>query len=402
MKKIRSWLITAVAVAGLVACGGGDPYVPGSGSTAGAPTTKGTFTSVVSFGDSLSDVGTYKPAASLAGDGTPPYFGGKFTTNATTDVISLADDARLWVEDVAGTLGLFITQAEMGFAGSSVKCPAAAVPGLATSCTAYGQGGARVTDPNGIGKSSGALTVPVQTQIANHLAAFGGFSANDLVFVWAGANDVFVQFGAFATEAARIQAEAAAGRLTPEQANGLLLEAQLEAMGGMKQAALELGGYVKDEILAKGGVYVAVLNLPDIAGTPFGLSLPASIRPVLTALSENFNLWLRESLTGQPVQLVDMFAIYRKILADPVAFGFTNVTAPACDATLIQAVTAGAVTDGSSLFCNATPGAPYNTITNSADIQSWLFADSVHPTSGGHAAISTQVLTQLRSFGWIN
>ena len=39
------------------------------------------------------------------------------------------------------------------------------------------------------------------------------------------------------------------------------------------------------------------------ADTPFGNSLPATARPVLTALSQTFNLWLRDSLTDQPVQI---------------------------------------------------------------------------------------------------
>ena len=153
----------------LVACGGSDE---------GPPTTKGTFTAVVSFGDSLSDVGTYAPATSLAGNGAPPYFGGKFTTNGATSTI--------WVENLAGTLGLVVTPAEVGFNGASVKCPAASVPSQASSCTAYGQGGARITNPSGIGHNadgSGALTVPVVQQFANHLARFSRFTAGDLLMV---------------------------------------------------------------------------------------------------------------------------------------------------------------------------------------------------------------------------
>ena len=46
----------------------------------------------------------------------------------------------------------------------------------------------------------------------------------------------------------------------------------------------------------------------------------------------------------------------------------------------------GAVTDGTSLFCNATPGVPYNGLRAGADVDTWLFADSVHPTTGGHKA----------------
>ena len=62
---------------------------------------------------------------------------------------------------------------------------------------------------------------------------------------------------------------------------------------------------------------------------------------------------------------------------------------------------AGAVTDGSSLFCNATPGAPYNGLRTGADVTTWQFADSVHPTTGGHKLISDTFAAQLRAFGWI-
>lgn len=62
MKLFRSLAPLALAAALLAACGGGDPDVPGSGSPSGAPTTKGNFTAFISFGDSLSDVGSYSPA----------------------------------------------------------------------------------------------------------------------------------------------------------------------------------------------------------------------------------------------------------------------------------------------------------------------------------------------------
>ena len=213
MKSFRSFVPWVLAAALLSACGGSDPYVPGNGSPAGAPTTKGSFTAVVSFGDSLSDIGSYAPATSLAGNGTPPFFGGKFTTNETSNGQPDANPlGKVWVELVAASLGIVVTPAEVGFGASSVKCPAAANPAFASTCTAYGQGGSRVTDPNGIGHSTGALTVPVVTQIANHLARFGSFRTSDLVFVYAGNNDVFTQFGIFAATAAQVQADAAGGQ----------------------------------------------------------------------------------------------------------------------------------------------------------------------------------------------
>jgi outer membrane lipase/esterase len=393
MKSIRSWALTAVAVALLAACGGDEPAVPGSGQPAGAPTTRGTFTAVVSFGDSLSDAGAYAPATSLTGDGRAPYFGGKFTTNGAGGTV--------WVENVATRLGIALTPAEVGFAGTSVKCPAAAVPALANSCTAYGQGGSRVTDANGIGKATGALTVPVKTQIANHLARFTSFKASDLIMVWGGNNDAFIQFGAFSAAATAIQTNALAGRITPDQAKTQLFQAQTAAQAEMKKAALELAGYVKTEILAKGGVYVAVFNLPDSTLTPFGSTLPADAKPVLSALVDTFNLWLQEGLTGAPVKIIDQNTPGKDVYARPAAYGITNNAVPTCDATLISAITRGAVTDGSSLFCNATVGAPYYGLRAGADINTWQFADGVHPTPGGHKIISDYVIAQLRAFGWI-
>jgi Phospholipase/lecithinase/hemolysin len=227
------------------------PTVPGTSAPAGAPTTKGTFTAVVSFGDSLSDVGAYSPETSLAGNGAPPFFGGKFTTNETSNGTPDANPlGKIWVEDLATDLGLLVTPAEVGFAGTSVKCPAAANPAFASTCTGYGQGGSRVTDPNGVGHAGGALTVPVVTQIANHLARFGSFKASDLIFVYAGNNDVFTQFGTFAAAAAQIQAQAAAGAISADEANRQLFLAQNAALAAMKQAAQELAIDIRTQILA--------------------------------------------------------------------------------------------------------------------------------------------------------
>ena len=400
IRILSSWVAATLLLA---ACGGSDPEVPGSGSPSGAPTTPGTFTAIVSFGDSLSDIGTYAPATSLAGDGSAPYFGGRFTTNDTTTGAPTATPlGKVWVENLAASLGIVVTPAEVGFAGTSVQCPAAAVPALATTCTAYGQGGARITHPDGIGKSIGALTVPLVTQVANHLARFGSFKSSDLILVYGGSNDVFIHFDAFGVTAAQIQADAAAGLITPDQANLALFNAQQVAQAEMKTAALELATLIKTEILAKGGSYVAVMLLSDIADTPLGNSPEvAPARSVLTALSQTFNLWLRDGLTGQPVQFIDTYALFKDAYANPALYGIANNTGVACDLAKIQALTGGQVNDGSSLFCNATPGAPYNTLTAGADVNTWQFADSVHPSTGGHKLMSDAFAAALHSFGWI-
>lgn len=395
--QIRSWGLAALLAAGLLAaCGGGETTVPGTTATAGAPTTKGSFSALITFGDSLSDQGAYAPATSLTANGQPPFFGGKFTVNVD------GNGGKVWVENLATTLGLAVQPAEVGFAGTSVKCPAKlANAAFAAICTSYGQGGARVTSPDGIGHATGALTVPMVTQVANHLAAFGSFKASDLVIVWGGNNDVFVQFGIFGAKAAAIGAEALAGRISADEARRQQFLAQTEAQEALKQAAQELSALVKNQILAKGGKYVAVFNLPDSAATPFGGTLSADARGVLSALVDTFNLWLRDGLAGQPVQLVDQNSFFKTVAANPAAYGLTVSAVPACDAAKIALVTGNQVTDGSSLFCNGTPGMPYNGLRTGADLNTWQFADGVHPTPGGHKVISDQVTTQLRAFGWI-
>lgn len=412
MKNFRTWAASALAVALLVACGGGDPDVPGSGSPSGAPTTPGSFTAVVSFGDSLSDLGTYTVATSANGDGSEPYLGGKFTTNTA--------DAKIWVENVAAALGLVVTQAEAGFGDTTVVCPVQySNPDLASTCTGYAQGGARVTDPNGVrhlDPATGALralTVPLKTQIANHLARVGNFKDTDLILIQAGGNDLIwemetdprVNVNSYLIKLAQIQQQAQAGQITLDQARGLAFQAQLASQAAMKAAALELAGYIRDEILAKGGKYVVVMGLPDVANTPLGAETLAQSEVAYAALStfsKTFNLWLRDGLAGQPVKLIDLEAFFNAVIADPAAFNIVNASSRTCDVAKMNALTGGAVSDGFSLFCNATVGSPLNGIADGADPATWFFADGLHPTTGGYKVFSDEVLRQLRAAGWIN
>lgn len=369
MASRRQWhlsvLSALVGASLLTACGGGDSE----------PST----TRVVSFGDSLSDLGTYSPATSLAGTGAAPFFAGRFTTNTHTGytATSNSNTATLWIEWVAARVGVAITPHEVGFLSTSVKCPAAANPALAGSCTGYGQGGAMVTDPNGIGKTGGALTVPVVTQVANHLTRFTSFGTGDMVLVWAGNNDVFVQFGAVAQG------------LPPAT-----------AIANVQAAGTQLATLVKDQVVAKGATRVAVLNLPDHASLPGFLALPAASKALLTQLSVEFNTAVSTGLAGTSVAMIDTRALFADVLAGPSKYGFVNVTTAACDPAKIQAVTGGRVTDGSSLFCNAS-SQPFNTMKTGASTTTWGFADGVHPTIGGHKVVADYVIAQLKDFGWM-
>jgi phospholipase/lecithinase/hemolysin len=193
----------------------------------------------------------------------------------------------------------------------------------------------------------------------------------------------------------------AAGRLTQAQADAANQSNAFAAQAEVKKAAQELAGYIRTEILAKGAKYVAVVTTPDLAATPFGAAVPATARPQLTAMVDVLNLWLRDGLNGQPVGMIDGNGFFKNIVANPAAFGFTNVTSRACDVAKIQTITSGLIADGSSLFCNSTAGVPFNGLATGADATSWFFADGVHPTTGGHKVFADEALKALRAFGWI-
>jgi len=345
------------------------------------------FRSLVVFGDSLSDIGSYAPVTSAAGNSQPPFIGGKFTTNGAEGLV--------WPEMLAAQMGLRITPHEVGYGTQSSKCPS-----NDTSCTGYAQGGSRVTNADGIGKQGGALTVPVKTQIANHVNRFNSFRSTDLIIVYAGNNDVFVQFELFTRKAEQIEADAGAGKLTREQAAQQTNAAVAEAIRATQQAADELNTYVKADILGKGASYVVVGNLPDSAKTPTGAAAPASVRPILSQLVSTFNQALSGGLAGSSAKIWDSKALGDDVAANPAKYGFTNTTDVACDPEKIKLITGGQIVDGTSLFCNATPGVPYFGLKTGASANTWQFADGVHPTTGGHKVIAQKLSEYLVSIGW--
>ena len=243
--KLVAGLLAAAVLAG---CNGG--------GSAGNQSTKIKFTSQVSFGDSLSDVGTYAVGGVFA------LHGGKYTVN------TLTPSQQNWTELMAASLGLPAPcAAETGLAGSGTGFNV--TPVMHAGCYGYGQGGARVTDPAGIGSATlnpafggsmilGQLTVPVKVQIQNHLAAVGGkFTGTEAVFVLAGANDVFANYAMSAVAAgnaavqtlvtnqitadvtAKVTSDIASHACTP--ANAQATNCQAQAEGELWAASLGSG-----------------------------------------------------------------------------------------------------------------------------------------------------------------
>jgi outer membrane lipase/esterase len=287
----------------------------------------GPFSNVVVFGDSLSDAGYFRPfLTSLGLPASVVAQLGRFTTNP----------GPVWSELVSRYYG--ITPAPSNANGS-----------------VFAQGGARVNAASA-STPPGAAQRPVSTQIDEFLARSGGAAdPNALYAVWAGANDVFQNLGAFS-----------AGAITPAQL-------QTNVLGA---ATAEIGQIAR--LRGAGARYIVVFGLPDIGTTPaFASSASAGS---VTALSAGYNTTLFSGLAGAGIRVipVDVFSLNSEIRANPAAYGFTNTTGIACGP--FPPITTAA--SPSAQFC-----LPTNLVAPNAG-QTYLFADSVHPTAASQAIIA--------------
>lgn len=342
--------LAALLALGIAGCGGG------SDKSAAA-----SYSSLVSFGDSLSDVGTYKvDKVALSG-------GGKYTVNSATD--------KNWTELLAAQLGLPAPcAAQTGLDGSYFK---EAVTNH-VACLNYAQGGSRVTNPVGPGHkfieesaALGQLTVPVSDQISSHLTKIGGkFSGTELVTVMAGGNDVFMNLGSISDS------------FSPT-----------DAVTAMGVAGAELSTQIKTYILGNNAKKVVVLNIPDIKGTPFGQSLGAETQGLIDLMVSTFNNQLKTGLQGTPeVLLIDAYSASKDEVANPAKYGLSNVTGTACRLSYPNPDPQVNPLN-SSLVCSAA-----NVVAG--DVSRYLFADTVHPTPYGYQLMSQLVFKELVLAKW--
>lgn len=380
MKRIRLALTSVMAAALLAACGGG-----GDGNQ--APAVQ--YTQLVSFGDSLSDVGTYATDGLKTLAGT--QYVGKYTVNGP--------NAKNWTELLAAQMKVAAPcAAETGLApaGGSPIASVAATPTMHAGCYNYAQGGSRVTSLYGpynaaLGASGGGylgqLTVPVVTQIANHLTAVGGqFSGTELVTVMAGGNDMFMQL-------ATVQAVVTA---TPSD-TAAITAAGTAAVTAMGVAATELANAVKNSIVANGAKRVMVVGMADATLSPGGRSAVASSAStglLMTSMVRAFNQTLSAALQGTSgVLYVDAYAPSQDQSAHADQYGLTNVTSAACSATnAISAV----VGSGLSIACNDATLAAGVT-----DYSTYLFADNNHLTPYGYRLMAQLFTQKLVARGWL-
>jgi outer membrane lipase/esterase len=424
-KLLGTALVAALLVA---ACGGGG----GDGDQ--TPAVK--FTSLVSFGDSLSDVGTYEVGTVAA------LGGGQFTVNSPT--------VKNWTELLAAQYSLPAPcAAETGLpSGSVLYLTTADDIQDHASCLNYAQGSSRVTHAAGpysealwqtvygatlqaaatqysltLAQAAANTTIvaaattaanakapqrymalPVQSQMAKVTS----YSGSELVTVLAGANDVFMHLNAVSSAAAgggsavvaatiagwtsrsdwsTLQATLYAGNATAVSA------AQTAAVQGMATTATELANAIKAQI-TKGAQHIVVINVPDISITPFGLDAEATTAgtgTLITTMVNTFNSTLSTALSGiSGVIIVDAFSDSHNQHVNPANYALSNVTTPACDATNTTNPL-----QGSSLTCTTA------TTLSGVDTSAYLFADTVHPTPYGYKLLAQLVTKSLVLAGWL-
>ncbi|MEO7741829.1 MAG: autotransporter domain-containing protein [Usitatibacter sp.] len=285
------------------------------------------FSNVYVFGDSLSDAGYFRPFLRTLLPVTVADAMGRFTTNP----------GPVWSELVASYYGVNPRPSNAGG-------------------TIYAQGGARVTGTPGVSTPPGQAERPISTQVNEFLAANPVADPNALYTMWAGANDLFFNLGAFQA--------------------GAISQAQLQT-NVLAAATAEIQQIAR--LRAAGARYIMVVTLPDIGAAP-AFAGSAVTAGAVTALSGGYNTTLLTGLASAGIRVipVDSFSLNAEIRANPGSFGISNVTGIACGP-FPPITTATSVT---SLFCNPT------TLTAAGADRTYLFADSVHPTSAAHAIIA--------------
>ena len=116
-------------------------------------------------------------------------------------------------------------------------------------------------------------------------------------------------------------------------------------------------------LVALGAQHILVPGMPDIGLTPFMQSLGPAAAAQASAATDAFNAALVAGLPSG-VLFSDVAALERAMVANPAAFGFTNVTDPCFDGTTV---------------C--------------ANPSRYLFFDSFHPTTVAHGFAAQQFLS---------
>ena len=287
------------------------------GCLATATARANAYSALYIFGDSLSDSGNN--AIVFAPNTTPvpipgndfiptfPYASGRYT------------NGPVWAEDFASALGLSASPSRLGG-------------------TNYASGGA-LTGPLNPGPFPN-----LETQVALFLLDHANTAPGSALYVVAGGGDN-----------ARAALNSAAACL------GDALCIQSVIVAAAQTYATDIATIVGALELA-GATNFVVWNVPDIGLTPAVESFGPQASFLGTLIAASMNAAELSAIGGNPgVRLFDLFGLVDDVVANPGAFGFTNVT------------------DACARFTTCDPS-------------TFVFWDGIHPTSGGALVISNAML----------
>ena len=257
----------------------------------------GPFSSVVVYGDSISDNGNLFAAVGQPGF---PYYQGR------------RSDGPVAVEQFAAALGTPLV--DFAWIGAT------------TGIGNYADGGTTTT--------SGLISLPgMQAQLAATQALLSPYLSSGLFVVWGGANDF----------------------LAPSPLDLTPLDVVNRAISN------DLGIVASLELL--GARNILVPGMPDLGLTPYFQSLGPVAAAQASLLTDVFNAAIQSNLPSG-VFFYDTAALERSAVANPGAYGFTNVTDPC-----------------------------FNGATVCANPAQYLCVDEFHPTSAAHRFLADGFLT---------
>jgi len=304
--RIARTMLCVAAVVLVAACGD-------SSTAPAAPTL---FENVVVFGASLDDTGN---ACNAAPTSCPPfpYANARFS------------NGPLWVEQMATTLNARVAPALGGG-------------------TNYAFGGARTGPISGTTQASPNMLAQVDLYLQN-----GSKTDREIT--------LFV-----------LNAATVGNDITDALTQGLT---NPQAPATIVAGAVANVGTMVTKLYAAGARHILLLNSTDIGRTPQVTRLGAVASAAATALSQQFNAALaaqlpslRSASAGLTIYLVDLGAFTAQVMANPSAFGLTNVTS-ACVVTSPPSVCAAPAT--------------------------FFYWDSFHPTQATGALVAQRALTAL-------
>ena len=293
------------------------------------------FTAVYVFGDSLSDGGNNNlQFGGLTGPApTSATFIPALPYPAAAGNRPTYSNGPVWFNSFAAGLGLGTFASPSLVGGGN-----------------YAYGGARMAiDGTGAPPFIPApFPASVRTQLNGHLSTTP-VSASALYVIAGGGNDVRDVAEAAAANPANIVALTTAGATA------------------YATAAAQMVGTLR----AAGANNIVVWNVPNVGLSPAALAGGPAAAGAASFISGAFNSALGTALAGSGAQIFDLYGLVGSYVANPAAFGFTNVT-QAC----------GFAGNG----CNAA---------------SALFWDGIHPTAYAQTLVAGAMLTAVPEAGTV-